>query len=64
MKCNMGTLDRTIRIIAGLALIIAAAIGQIGWWGSAGIVPLATGLVGNCPMYSLLGICTCRTNRK
>ena len=33
MKRNLGALDRVIRIVIGVALIAAAATGQIGWWG-------------------------------
>ncbi len=64
MKRNLGTPDRVIRIVVGVALIAATATGQIGWWGWLGIVPLATALIGNCALYSLLGISTCRTDKK
>lgn len=59
MKTNEGSIDRGLRVVAGLALIAAAATGTIGVWGWIGIVPLATGLVGWCPLYSALGINTC-----
>lgn len=59
MTVNVGTLDRTIRIVAGLALIALALMGTIGVWGYIGIVPLFTGLFRTCPAYSLLGINTC-----
>ena len=59
MKTNEGTIDRALRIIAGLALIALAATGTVGAWGWIGIVPLATGLLGWCPAYTLLGINTC-----
>ncbi len=59
-KKNAGSIDRILRIIAGLALIgwYAFAGGPI--WALVGIVPLATGLMGSCPAYSLLGIKTCK----
>lgn len=63
MKVNEGTLDRSLRVIVGLALIALAAMGTIGAWGYIGIVPLATGAVGMCPIYSLLGISSCPTPR-
>lgn len=63
MKRNLGTLDRVIRIVIGVALIAAAATGQIGWWGWLGIIPLGTALIGNCALYSLLGINTCHINK-
>lgn len=59
MKTNEGTIDRALRVIAGLVLIALAATGTIGVWGWIGIVPLATGLIGWCPAYTLLGINTC-----
>lgn len=58
MNLNVGGADRVIRIVAGLALIGAAATGMVGWWGWLGIVPLATGAIGWCPPYALLGINT------
>jgi hypothetical protein len=61
MNSNEGTLDRSVRVIAGLALIGMAATGVIGAWGYVGVVPLLTGAVGWCPVYTLLGINTCRT---
>lgn len=60
MKSNVGGIDRILRVIAGLVLIGLAATGTVGWWGWLGIVPLATGLMGWCPPYALLGISTCR----
>lgn len=63
MKTNEGTLDRSLRIVAGLALIAMAATGVIGPWGYVGLVPLATGALGVCPLYSLLGINTCGLRR-
>jgi len=59
MKTNEGTLDRALRVIAGLVLIALAATGTVGVWGWIGVVPLATGLLGWCPAYTLLGINTC-----
>lgn len=59
MKVNVGTLDRTLRIVAGIVLIGLAATGTIGIWGYIGIVPLLTGLLRTCPAYSLLGMSTC-----
>lgn len=60
---NVGAVDRTLRVIAGLVLI-AAALGVYGPgtatpWGWIGLIPLATGVVGFCPLYRLLGLNTC-----
>jgi len=59
MKLNVGSLDRVARVVVGGALVVLAAMGQVGAWGWIGIVPLATGLFGYCPAYSLLGLSTC-----
>lgn len=59
MTRNEGNLDRALRIIAGLALISLVFIGPQTAWGWIGLVPLITGLVGMCPLYSILGINTC-----
>lgn len=60
MKCNVGNADKTIRIAVGLILIVLSLLGTIGWWGYLGIIPLLAGVVGNCPLYTLLGISTCK----
>jgi hypothetical protein len=63
MKANVGSIDRILRIVLGLVLMGLAFIGTIGWWGWLGAVALATGLVGWCPPYALLGISTCGLRR-
>ncbi len=60
MKSNVGGIDRILRIVIGAVLVVLAATGQVGVWGWIGLLPLATGLVGWCPPYSLLGINTCK----
>jgi hypothetical protein len=60
MKSNVGGIDRILRITVGLVLVGLAATGTVGWWGWLGVVPLATGLVGWCPPYALLGFNTCK----
>ncbi|WP_424940456.1 YgaP family membrane protein [Aliiroseovarius sp. S253] len=60
LKRNEGNMDRILRVVAGLALL--------GWyffaggpiWALIGIVPLATGALGSCPVYSIFGINTCK----
>ena len=61
MKQNVGSIDRTIRIIVGLGLISLVFIGPQTVWGWIGVVPLVTALIGWCPPYALLGINTCST---
>ncbi|MFZ1813597.1 MAG: DUF2892 domain-containing protein [Rhizobiaceae bacterium] len=61
-KTNEGTIDRTLRVLVGLALLaIFFMYPDASWryWTLIGIVPLATGLLGTCPVYSLLGVSTC-----
>lgn len=59
MTSNVGGIDRILRIALGAGLAGAAATGIVGVWGWLGIVPLATGLIGWCPAYPLLGFSTC-----
>ncbi len=59
MPVNEGTLDRGIRIVAGLALISLVFVGPKSYWGWIGVLPLITGLVGRCGLYALLGFSTC-----
>ena len=60
MKANVGQADEIARIILGAVLILLTLIGLIGVWGWVGIVPLGTGLLNFCPLYTLLGINTCK----
>lgn len=59
MTKNVGGIDRILRIVAGLVLMGLAATGTVGIWGWLGVVPLATGAIGWCPPYSILGFNTC-----
>ena len=64
MSANIGSIDRAIRLVLGLALIafaIPLGFPQTGWnWvGWIGVVPLVTAIFGTCPGYSLLGFSTC-----
>lgn len=64
MKANIGGIDRTIRIVAGLALIAWALFANGLAWAWIGLVPLATGLINFCPAYGLLGMSTCKTKHE
>lgn len=58
MKLNVGGIDRVLRILVGLGLVAWAAFGGPIWaW--IGVAPLATGAIGFCPAYPLLGLNTC-----
>jgi hypothetical protein len=63
LTTNEGNFDRILRVVIGAALIFWFFVDQgAGFWHYAkliGIVPLVTGLIGNCPVYSLLGVSTC-----
>jgi len=55
---NEGGVDRAARVIIGLVVLSLMFVGPKSMWGLVGAVPLLTGLVGTCPLYSLLGIST------
>jgi len=61
MHKNVGTIDRSVQIIAGLGLISLVFIGPQTPWGWIGLLPLSTALLSWCPAYTLLGIKTCKT---
>lgn len=64
MKMNVGTIDRAIRIIAGVILITLAAMGIFSPWGWIGVVPLLTGIFMFCPVYTMFGMNTCAVDKK
>jgi hypothetical protein len=64
MKSNVGGIDRVLRIVLGLVLLALALTGTIGAWGWVGIVPLLTGALGTCPLYTVLGFSSCPVNAK
>ncbi len=57
MKCNVGAIDRLMRIVVGLIVAILG-VWFDSWWGLVGLVPLATGLFRFCPFYIPLKIST------
>ncbi|MBI2871704.1 MAG: DUF2892 domain-containing protein [Chloroflexi bacterium] len=58
---NMGTVDRAVRVVLGIAMLSALFVveGPARFAGLVGIIPLLTGVVGSCPLYTLLGLNTC-----
>ena len=63
MKVNVGSFDRIVRVVIGAGLLYFALLAQpngYNWIGWIGIIPILTALVGNCPLYSILGFSTCR----
>ncbi len=65
-KTNVGSADRVVRIVVGIALLAAYFLtsgGAYHWLYLIGIIPLATGLLSTCPLYSILGMSTCPMKR-
>jgi hypothetical protein len=61
---NEGTLDRVLRTVLGLGLLALVFVGPQTPFGWIGLVPLATGLVGFCPLYKIIGLSTCPMPKK
>jgi hypothetical protein len=64
MEKNVGSLDRLVRVVVGIALIAMVFVGPQTAWGWIGVIPLATAAVSWCPLYTALGIKTCPTAAK
>lgn len=58
---NEHTVERAVRVVLGLGILSLVVIGPHSLWGLLGAVPLLTGLIGSCPIYTLFGISTCKT---
>lgn len=63
MQRNVGSMERAVRVIAGLGLLSLAFVGPQTPWGWIGLLPIVTGLSGWCPAYSLFGINTCSVKK-
>jgi hypothetical protein len=61
MNCNVGGVDRVLRVVVGIGLLSLVFVGPQTPWGWIGAVPLLTGLFGYCPAYLPFGIKTCKT---
>jgi len=58
MKANVGTIDKAVRAVLGIALIAWALMGGPAWaW--IGVIPLATAVFSWCPLYMMIGMDTC-----
>lgn len=64
MKKNIHQIERVVRVIMGLGLLSMAFMGPANMWFLLGLIPLATGLVGWCPPYAMLGFSTCNLGKK
>jgi hypothetical protein len=60
MKRNLGTVERVIRVVAGAGILSLVFVGPQSLWGLIGIIPLATGLIGYCAAYQIVGFSTCK----
>lgn len=59
LRVNEHPVERAVRVVLGLTLIAMAMMGTVGAWGYIGVVPLLTGAIGSCPLYSVFGFSTC-----
>ena len=56
---NVGTIDRVVRVVLGIALLGTVFVGPQTPWGWIGVIPLVTAALGFCPAYKLIGLSTC-----
>jgi hypothetical protein len=56
---NEHKVERLVRVVLGVAVLSLVFVGPQTYWGLLGVIPLATGLLGTCPLYSVLGFSTC-----
>ncbi len=61
---NESVLDRALRIVLGAVLLSLYFLGPKTAWGLIGLVPIATSLIGSCPIYTLLGVSTAATRHQ
>lgn len=64
LRVNEHPIERGARMVLGLALIGSALTGLVGPWAYLGVIPLLTGAIGSCPLYTLLGISTCPISQR
>ncbi len=60
LPANEHPIERVLRVVVGAILLSLVFVGPQSLWGLVGLVPLITGLVGSCPIYTLLGFKSCR----
>lgn len=64
MEKNIGNLDKAVRVLVGLVLIALVFVGPQTPWGWIGVPVIAIALFGWCPLYSVLGVKTCKACAK
>ncbi|MCA9532967.1 MAG: DUF2892 domain-containing protein [Myxococcales bacterium] len=63
LPSNEHPIERGVRVVLGVGILSLAFVGPATPWGYLGLVPLATGLLGSCPLYTLFGVSTCPVQR-
>lgn len=61
---NEHPVERVLRVALGVAVVLLAFVGPKTPWGWLGVIAIATGLIGSCPLYTLFGISTCAAKTK
>lgn len=61
---NEHGMERVLRVVVGLAILSLAFVGPRTPWAYLGLIPVVTGLLGSCPLYTILGVSTCRLNER
>ncbi len=59
LQMNEHPIERVLRVALGVFLLSLVFVGPTTYWGLLGLIPLATGLLGSCPLYTLFGVSTC-----
>jgi hypothetical protein len=60
---NEHLIERILRVLLGVFVLSLAFVGPKTLFGYLGLIPIATGLLGSCPLYTLFGFSTCSTKR-
>ena len=63
LPINEHPIERVLRVAVGLALVSLVFVGPKTPWGWIGVLPIATGLLGSCPAYTIFGFSTCPVKR-
>ena len=63
MKCNVGKTDKIIRWVIGIVAIVLGVYFK-NWWGAVGLIPIVTASMGFCPIYTIVGLSSCKIEEK
>ncbi len=64
LRTNEHPIERVIRVVLGVGILSLFFVGPHSAWALLGAIPLLTGIVGSCPLYSIFGISTCSVPKK